>query len=131
MQVNKFICLLKICNQRLYLLYQIKKLGLAKQQQLLRVLDAIIISRMTYAAAAWRGFPTAAECNANQTFRNKVKRRCIFFSDDRSIDDILSHMLMLLGGDFQPLQNAMQYKLFLIRSRDEVLFLVTEVLMTF
>ena len=31
-------------------------------------------------------------------------------------------MLMRLGGDFQPLQNAMQYKLFLIRSRDGVFF---------
>ena len=41
--------LLKICNQRIYLLNQIKKQDLAKQQ-LLRVFDAIIISRITYAA---------------------------------------------------------------------------------
>ena len=55
--------LLKICNQRLYLLNQIKKQGLAKKQ-LLRVFDAIIIFRITYAAAAWRGFATVAECNS-------------------------------------------------------------------
>ena len=79
--------LLKICNQRLYLLNQIKKQGLAKQQ-LLRVFDAIIISRITYAAAAWRGFATVAECNAIQAYLNKVKRRGII-SEDRSIADIL------------------------------------------
>ena len=37
---------LKTCNQWLYLLYQIKKQGLEKQQ-LLRVFDAIITSRIT------------------------------------------------------------------------------------
>ena len=77
---------LKICNKRLYLLNQIKKPGLAKQP-FLRVFDAIIISRITY-AAAWRGFATVAECNAIQTFLNKVKRWSII-SDDRSIADIL------------------------------------------
>ena len=79
--------LLKICNQRLYLLNQKKKQGLAKQQ-LLRVFDAIIIFRITNAAAAWRGFATVAECNAIQAFLNKVKRSSII-SEDRSIDDIL------------------------------------------
>ena len=79
--------LLKICNKRLYLLNQIKKQGLA-QQQLLRVFDAIIISRITYSAAALRGFATVAECNAIQVFLNKVKRWGII-SDDRSIEDIL------------------------------------------
>ena len=63
-----------------------KKQGLAKQQLLL-VFDAIIISCITYAAAAWRGFATIAECNAIQAFLNKVKRWSII-SDDRSIDDI-------------------------------------------
>ena len=56
--------LLKICNQRLYLLKEIKKQGLAKQQ-LLRVFDAISISRITY-AAAWRGFePLQIQCNTS------------------------------------------------------------------
>ena len=59
--------LLKICNQRLYLLNQIKKLILARQQ-LLRVFDAIITSRITYAAATWTRFATGAECNATQAF---------------------------------------------------------------
>ena len=45
--------LLKICNQRLYLLNQIKKQGPAKYQ-LLHVFDTIIIYCITYAAAAWR-----------------------------------------------------------------------------
>ena len=87
--------LLKICNQRLYLLNQIKKQGLAKQQ-LLHGFDAIIISRITYANAAWRGFATVAKCNAIQAFLNKVKRWGII-SDDRSIGDILdgiSHGLL-------------------------------------
>ena len=76
--------LFKICNQRVYLLNQIKEHGPTKQQ-LLRVFDAIIIS----------------------------------------------HTLLLLGGDLQSLQHAMQYKPFLKRSRDGVLFLMTEILMTF
>ena len=80
-------CLLDICNQRLYLLNQIKKQGLAKQQ-LLRVFDAIIIFRITYAAAAWRGFATVAECNAIQAFLNNVKRWSLI-SNDRNIADIL------------------------------------------
>ena len=52
--------LLKICNQQLCLLNQIKKQDLAKQQ-LLRVFDAIIISRITCASVSWRGFATVAE----------------------------------------------------------------------
>ena len=83
---NQIDSLLKICNQRLYLLNQIKKQGLAKQQ-LLRVFDALIISRITHAAAAWREFETVAECNAIQAFLNKVKRLGII-SDDRSIDEV-------------------------------------------
>ena len=69
-RVNKLILLLKICNQRLYLLNQIKKQGLVKQK-LLRVFDDIIIARII--------------------------------------------MLLLLGGDLQQLQSAMQYKPFLIK----------------
>ena len=88
MQLNKLILCLKYATSDL--LYQIKKRSLAKQQ-LLSVFDAIIISRFTYAAAAWRGFATVAECNAIQAFLNKVKRWSII-SDDRSIDDILDGM---------------------------------------
>ena len=81
--------LLKTRKRQLYLLNQIKKQGLAKQQ-LLCVFDAIITSRITY-AAAWSGFAIIAEQNAMQAFRNKVKRWGII-SDDRSIDDILDEI---------------------------------------
>ena len=52
---------------------QIKKQDLAKQQ-LLCVFDTIINSRITYAAAAWRGFATVAECYANYAIQAFLKR---------------------------------------------------------
>ena len=43
--------MLKICNQRLFLLNQLKKQGLSKQK-LNNVFNVIVMSRLTYAAAA-------------------------------------------------------------------------------
>ena len=78
--------ILQICNQRLYLLNQLKNQGLAKQQ-LLNVFNAIGMSRITYAAAAWREFASPAECNSIQIFINKVKRWRIM-TEKRSIIDV-------------------------------------------
>ena len=91
-------------NQQLYLLNQIKTQVLAKQQ-LLHVFDAIIISCITYAAAAWKRFATVAECNAIQAFLNKVKGWGII-SMTRSIDDNLDGIyygLFKKNAVFQPL----------------------------
>ena len=51
---------LKICNQRLYLLNQLKKQGLPRKQ-LEQVFESIVLSRITYAVGAWRGFTSIAE----------------------------------------------------------------------
>ena len=45
----------KICKQRLYLLTRLREQGLS--QRLVKVVfEAIVISRITYAAPAWRGY---------------------------------------------------------------------------
>ena len=51
---------LHICNQRTYLLIQLKRQGLPLAQ-LPSVFDAIILSRVLYAAPAWRGYLSAAD----------------------------------------------------------------------
>ena len=63
---------IQLCNQGLNLFNQLKKQGLAKKQ-LLKVFNAIVMSRITYAAAAWRGFASSAEINYIQIFVNKVQ----------------------------------------------------------
>ena len=80
--------MLKICNQRLYLLNQLKKQGLSKHK-LNNVLNAIVISRLTYAAAAWREYASSAECNNIQEFLIKAKRWGLI-SEDINFDDILN-----------------------------------------
>ena len=42
---------LKICNQRLYLLNQLKKQGLSRHQ-LQQVFESVVLFRLTYAVAA-------------------------------------------------------------------------------
>ena len=51
--------ILKICNQRLYLLNLLKKPGLPQLQ--LKTVHVILISRLLYAALAWRGFARAID----------------------------------------------------------------------
>ena len=63
------------------------KEAVSSKVAILRAFQAIILSRITY-AAVWIGSATAPDCNAIQAFLNKVKRWCII-SDDRNIDDIL------------------------------------------
>ena len=64
---------LKICNQRLYLLNQLKKQVLPRHQ-LLQVFESIDLSRKTYAVAAWWGFTSIAERIELQKFVHKVVR---------------------------------------------------------
>ena len=44
-----------LCHQRIYLINQPKRHGLP-QEQLQNVFDAIILSRLLYAAPAWQGY---------------------------------------------------------------------------
>ena len=46
------------------------------------------MSRLTYAAAAWRGYASGAECSNIQAFLIKAKRWGLI-SDDMNFDDIL------------------------------------------
>ena len=75
--------ILQIRNQRLYLLNQLKKQELVKRQ-LLNVCNAIVISRITY-AASWRWFASPAECNSIQIFLSKVNWWRIT-TEDTSVD---------------------------------------------
>ena len=65
-----FDYILKICNQRLYLLNLLKKQGLP---QLQTVFHAILIARLLYAAPAWRGFARAADIDCIQCMLVKAK----------------------------------------------------------
>ena len=47
------------------------------------------MSRLTYAAAAWRGYASSAECNNIQAFLIKAKRWGLIF-EDINCDDILN-----------------------------------------
>ena len=64
---------LHICNQRTYLLKQLKRQGLPSAQ-LQRVFDAIILSRVLYAASSWRGYLSAADTECLQQLFVKAKR---------------------------------------------------------
>ena len=64
---------LHICNQRTYLLTQLKRQGLSLSQ-LQSVFDANIFSRAIYAAAAWRGYLSAADTECLQQLFVKAKR---------------------------------------------------------
>ena len=61
------------CNQRTYLLRQLKRQGLSLEQ-LQSVFDAIILSRVLYAAPAWRGYLSAADTECLQQLFVKCKR---------------------------------------------------------
>ena len=69
-----------ICNQRTYLLTQLKRQGLPLAQ-LQSVFDVIILSRVLYAAPAWRGYLSAAD---------SVYNSCL----SKLSDGILSQMFM-------------------------------------
>ena len=64
--------MLHISNQRLYLLSQVKKLGLtlAKLQS---VFDAIVLSRVLYGAPAWSGYAQSTDIDCIQKMLLKAK----------------------------------------------------------
>ena len=52
--------IIHICNQRSYLLTQLKRQGISVAQ-FQSVFNAIVLSRVLYAAPAWRGYLSAGE----------------------------------------------------------------------
>ena len=74
-----------ICNQRLYLLNQIRKQGL-QQVQLLNVFQAIILSRILYALPAWYGYASDAHIDSIQKVFGKTQRWRIVNSDFIVVD---------------------------------------------
>ena len=56
-----------------YLLTQLKRRGLPIAQ-LQSVFDAIVLSRVLYAASAWRGYLSAGEMTSLQQLSAKAKR---------------------------------------------------------
>ena len=55
--------IVNICNQRTYLLTQLKRQGLTPAQ-LQNVFDTIILARILYALPAWRGYMKASDINS-------------------------------------------------------------------
>ena len=64
---------LHICNQRTYLLTQLKRQGLPRTQWQ-SVFDAIIPARVLYASLAWRGYLGTANIDSLQQLFIKAKR---------------------------------------------------------
>ena len=65
--------IMHICNQRAYLLTQLKRQGLPLLQ-LQQVFDSIILARLLYAAPALRSYLSSTDINCLQQFLDKAKR---------------------------------------------------------
>ena len=65
--------ILHICNQRTYLLTQLKRQGLPPTQ-LKNVLDTIILARILYALPAWRGYMNTSDINSLKHLFLKAQR---------------------------------------------------------
>ena len=78
-----------ICNQRSYLLTKLQRQGLS-MAQLQSVFDAIVLSRVFYAASAWRGYLSAGELVSLQQLFAKAKRWNIVASNS-DIDVLLDN----------------------------------------
>ena len=76
---------LQNCNERLYSLNLLKKQGLPSLQ-LQTVFHAILISRLLYAAPAWRGFAHAADIDCIQCMLVKAKRGQLASRDFKFMD---------------------------------------------
>ena len=81
--------IMHICNQRLYLLTQLKRRCLPIAQ-LQSVFDAVVLSRVIYTAPAWRGCLSAGEIASLQQLFAKTKRWNIVASS-YDIDVLLSN----------------------------------------
>ena len=84
-----------ICNQRLYLLNQIRKQGL-QQVQLLNVFQAIILSRILYASPAWYGYASDVHIDSIQKILGKAKMWHNVNSDFIAVDLLRYNDLGLL-----------------------------------
>ena len=63
----------KICKQQLYILTKLKKQGLS--QSLLKVVfEATVVSQITYAAAAWKGYASRTDIDFIQKLFVNARR---------------------------------------------------------
>ena len=76
---------LNICNQRLYLLTQMKKQGLPLTK-LQNIFEAIIVSRILYGAPAWSGYVHSSDIECLQKMLLKAKRWQIVSNDYNVVD---------------------------------------------
>ena len=77
-----------ICNQRAYLLTQLKRHGLPLAQ-LQQMFDSIILARVLHAVPALQGYFSSTDINCLQQFLNKAKRWNIT-ACNYSIDEFLN-----------------------------------------
>jgi hypothetical protein len=66
--------LLKQCNQRIYLICMLKKLGLSTKS-ICTVFDSLILSRLGYASQAWSGHLTNKDRTRLDKFHSKANDR--------------------------------------------------------
>ena len=83
-----------ICNQRLYLLNQIRKQGL-QQVQMLNVFQAIILSRNLYSSPAWYGYASDVHIDSIQKILGEAKRWHIANNDFTAVDLLRDNDLCL------------------------------------
>ena len=74
-----------LCNQRTYLITQLKRQGLP-QEQLKNVFDAIIVSRLLYSAPAWPGYLSSAEIDCFKSVLDKAKRWKLLCNEYNVVD---------------------------------------------
>ena len=86
---------LHICNQRLYLLSQLKKQGLTLAK-LQTVFDAIVLSRILYGAPAWSCYAQSMDIDCIQKMLMKAKRWQII-SQEYDIVDLFKDCDMSLS----------------------------------
>ena len=83
-----------ICNQRLYLLNQLKKQSLPRAE-LQSIFVAIVLSRLLYASPSWNGCATASNMESLKTVLMKAKHWQI---DDK--DYVLEELFLIVTGRF-------------------------------
>jgi len=90
---------IKVCNQRLYLLCQLKKISMSCDC-LNVVFDAIVLSKLLYTSPAWFGFISVERLNMIQKLlgkkrykwglTNRVYKECIYMQRYCSVHVIVS-----------------------------------------
>ena len=77
--------LMMLCNQHTYLITQLKMARII-QEQLQNVFDANIVSRLSYAAPAWRGYLSSAEIDCLQSVLDKAKCWKLIYHEYNVVD---------------------------------------------